>query len=153
MMNYDYRKVAWIFVALAFVCVMAVTASGQYLNSFYAFDWPNGANPYYMSLVQGTDGNLYGTTQSGGAGQECPGFDNPDCGTVFRLDRYGKLTTLYSFCVQQGCPDGEYPYAGLVLGEDGNFYGTTEGGGANGMGGTVFRIGVTGNLTTLYSFC
>src|SRR5579871_2218755 len=62
------------------------------------------------------------------------------------------LTTLYSFCSQSNCTDGNTPTAGLAQGSDGNFYGTTAGGGANG-GGTVFKITPSGALTTLYSFC
>ena len=56
--------------------------------------------------------------------------------------------TLYTF---HGW-DGKYPTAGLVQASDGNFYGTTGGGGDHG-GGTVFKITVGGRLTTLYSFC
>ena len=58
---------------------------------------------------------------------------------------------LYSFCAQSKCTDGSAPYAGLVLGRDGNFYGTTESGGANGEG-TVFKITPRGALTTVHSF-
>ena len=51
-------------------------------------------------------------------------------GTVFRITPSGTLTTLHSFCSQNGCPDGAYPFAGLVQATDGNFYGTTSAGGA-----------------------
>ena len=68
-------------------------------------------NPY-AGLVQGTDGNFYGTTSEGGAN----GY-----GTVFKITPSGTLTTLHSFDVT----DGAYPYAGLVQATDGNFYGTT----------------------------
>jgi uncharacterized repeat protein (TIGR03803 family) len=95
------------------------------------------------TLVQTSDGNLYGATSGGGNGS----FD----GTVFKLSPSGVLTTLYSFCSQSNCPDGSSP-SGLIQGTDGNFYGTTNGGGAIG-GGTVFKITPTGTLTTLYSFC
>src|ERR1035441_6132619 len=63
------------------------------------------------------------------------------------------LTTLYSFCSQGGgnCTDGELP-AGLVQATNGDFYGTTWGGGVNGEG-TVLRITPSGMLTTLYNFC
>ncbi len=50
------------------------------------------------------------------------------------------------------CPDGRNPYAGVVLGTDGNFYGTTTFGGANGNYGTLFKITPSGELTTLHSF-
>jgi uncharacterized repeat protein (TIGR03803 family) len=93
-------------------------------------------------LVQGTDGIFYGTTSFGGA--------NLYYGTVFKITPSGTLTTLYSFC---DCTDGANPAAGLVQGTDGNFYGTTEFGGANLYYGTVFKITPTGTLTTLYSFC
>ncbi len=103
-------------------------------------------------LVQATDGNLYGTTYLGGA--------NGQGGTVFKITPSGTLTTLYSFCSQSGCADGSYPGAALVQATDGNFYGTTQYGGANnnsicqGSGcGTIFKITSAGTLTTLYSFC
>ena len=60
-------------------------------------------------------------------------------GTVFKITPGGTLTTLYSFCSQSGCTDGYYSLAGLIQATDGNFYGTTSGGGANGDG-TVFKI-------------
>ncbi len=63
------------------------------------------------------------------------------------------LTNLYAFCAQPGCPDGSLPLSSLVQASDGNFYGTTYGGGAHGTGGTVFKITPSGTLTTLYSFC
>jgi uncharacterized repeat protein (TIGR03803 family) len=95
-------------------------------------------------LVQATDGNFYGNTLTGGAN---------GAGTVFKITPAGKLTTLYSFCSQANCADGGTPYNGLVQATNGNFYGTTSQGGANGEGGTVFEITPAGKLTTLYSFC
>ncbi len=62
------------------------------------------------------------------------------------------LTTLYSFCSQRSCADGRAPYAGVIQASDGNFYGTTAGGGVHGDFGTVFKITPSGTLTTLYSF-
>jgi uncharacterized repeat protein (TIGR03803 family) len=94
---------------------------------------------------RGLDGNLWGTTQYGGA-------DNLNLGTVFKVTPTGKLTTVYSF---KGS-DGAKPAAGLALGTDGNFYGTTQYGGAStkcSSGcGTVFQITPGGTLTTLHSF-
>jgi uncharacterized repeat protein (TIGR03803 family) len=78
--------------------------------------------------VQANDGNFYGTTFADGADYG---------GTVFKVTPAGTLTALYSFCSQPDCTDGDEPYAGLVQASDGNFYGTTYGGGAN-SGGTVF---------------
>jgi uncharacterized repeat protein (TIGR03803 family) len=86
----------------------------------------DGANPY-AGLVQGSDGNFYGTTEAGGTN---------NAGTVFKISTNGALTSLYSFT---GTNDGANPYAGLVQGNDGYFYGTTYGGGTNGYG-TVFRL-------------
>jgi uncharacterized repeat protein (TIGR03803 family) len=104
--------------------------------------YPNGG------LVQAMDGNFYGTTASGGRFSSACGYG---CGTVFKITPAGTLTTLYSFCIQTGCADGENPRAGLILAMDGNFYGTTSFGGANGSG-EVFKITTAGRLTTLYSF-
>jgi uncharacterized repeat protein (TIGR03803 family) len=96
-------------------------------------------------LVQGSDGNLYGTTEFGGT----INVGDIGEGTVFRIGLDGSLATLYSF---GGPPqDGLGPIAGLVQGSDGNFYGTTVVGGANGQG-TVFQISPSGTYTNLYSF-
>jgi uncharacterized repeat protein (TIGR03803 family) len=91
-----------------------------------------------VGLIQGSDGNFYGTTAQDG--------------TVFKITPEGALTTLYSFCSQAKCADGYLPYAGLIEGIDGNFYGTTSRGGAH-KWGTIFRLTPSGKLTTLYNFC
>jgi uncharacterized repeat protein (TIGR03803 family) len=96
-------------------------------------------------LVQGTDGNFYGTTYAGGADQACN--DPTGCGTVFKIAPAGKLTTLHSFLFNT---EGNGPQAALIQGTDGNFYGTTLGGGAG--DGTVFQMTRDGTLTTLHSF-
>lgn len=103
-----------------------------------------GVNPSANPLIQGVDGKLYGTTASGGTYRD---------GTVFRLTPAGTLTYLHSFCTQSGCADGELPYVGLTQGNDGNFYGTTSGGGRIYYAGTVFEITPTGTFNTLYDFC
>jgi uncharacterized repeat protein (TIGR03803 family) len=127
--------------------VFQITPSGA-LKTLYSFcaltGCADGRYPY-AGLVQGTDGNFYGTTLRGGGPN--------DSGTVFQITPSGTLKTLYSFCPQSGCADGQYPYAGLVQGADGNFYGTTQQGGSNSNSGTVFKITSSGALTTLYSFC
>jgi len=127
--------------------VFKITASGT-LTTLYGFcsqaGCTDGEYPSFGGLVQATNGDFYGTTSGGGA--------NGDYGTVFKLTPRGTLTTLYSFCSQAGCADGEYPSAGLVQASNGDFYGTTDKGGANGYG-TVFRITGTGTLATLHSFC
>src|ERR1039458_1471192 len=103
---------------------------------------PDGAGPY-AGLVQATNGGLYGTTYGGGTNSE---------GTIFKITPGGTLTTLYSFCSQTNCTDGYGPYAGLVQAANGDLYGTTSNGGANGNSGTVFKITPGGTLTTLYRF-
>jgi uncharacterized repeat protein (TIGR03803 family) len=112
----------------------------------FTFDGADGASPS-SALIQGTDGNLYGTAQAGGSGQ--------DEGTVFQITPAGTLTTLYSFCRQSGCADGAQPDAALLQAISGDFYGTTVYGGdsaPDGVGGTVFKISPSGVLTTLYRF-
>ncbi len=125
--------------------VFQVTPSGT-LTVIYNFcsqtNCTDGALPV-GALIQATDGNLYGTTVSGGVNNR---------GTVFKITLGGTLTTLYSFCNQGGCSDGSSPYGGLIQGADGNFYGTTRFGGANGHG-SVFSITSGGTVNTLYSFC
>jgi uncharacterized repeat protein (TIGR03803 family) len=136
-----YRKALWT-SCIAVLCLFgAAEAPAQTFTTLATFNGTNGADPY-AGLVQGTDGNFYGTTYSGGAYSS---------GTVFQITAGGSLNTLYSFCSQTNCTDGAYPFAGLVQGTDGNFYGTTRSGGAVGYG-TVFKITPTGTLTTLHSF-
>ncbi|HEV2381130.1 MAG TPA: choice-of-anchor tandem repeat GloVer-containing protein [Terriglobia bacterium] len=140
---------AMMVAAMLMMLAATIAAPAQTFTTLVNFNTTNGRNPYYASLVQGTDGNLYGTVPDGGEFK---------WGTVFRLSPAGTLTTLYNFCSQTNCTDGAGP-SGLVLGTDGSFYGTTGLGGAsanggNGSGwGTVFKITSTGRLTTLYSFC
>jgi uncharacterized repeat protein (TIGR03803 family) len=98
------------------------------------------ADPF-GELVLGRDGNFYGTSALGGTGV----FTGN--GVVYRVTPGGALTTLHAFTG----PDGQSPQTGLVLGPDGNFFGTTATGGAT-NNGTVFRITASGTLTTLHSF-
>jgi uncharacterized repeat protein (TIGR03803 family) len=121
--------------------IFKITPSGA-LTTLHSFAWSDGAYPF-AGLVQGSDGNFYGTTYWGGV--YSPGTGN--AGTVFRITPSGTLTTLCSFSGS----NGNYPWATLVQGIDGSFYGTTEQGGAS-NGGTVFKITPTGRLTTLHSF-
>jgi len=101
------------------------------------------------SLIQGTDGALYGTTSSGGGGT-CGGVFG--CGTVFRITPAGAVTILYAFSVTSRS-DGNGP-SPLIQGRDGNFYGTTGSGGAfpSDLNGTAFMLSPSGVITTLYSF-
>lgn len=112
------------------------------LYSFCVVNYPfcgDGSNP--ITLVLGGDGNFYGATANGGR----------SAGTVFKITPGGTLTTIYSFCTLVGCTDGSTPRDGMILGSDGNFYGTTYYGGANDEG-TVYQITPAGVLTPLHSF-
>jgi len=117
--------------------VYKMTPSGT-LTLLHSFDLTNGRNPF-GPLVQGNDGNFYGTAYSGlGANVY---------GMVFKVTSKGTFTILHAFDLT----DGGNPYAGLVLGKDGNFYGTTFNGGSVGYG-NVFKITPAGALTVLHSF-
>ena len=86
-------------------------------------------------LVEGNDGNFYGTTQKGGT---------RNFGTFFKITPSGVLTTLYNFCIVNGCVDGAWPLP-IILASDGNFYGSTQ------LGSTFFRITPSGSFTAIYS--
>lgn len=130
--------------------VFKITPGGA-LTTLYSFcsrsDCADGLSPT-AGLIQASDGNFYGTSADGGPG-----------GSVFKITPGGTFTTLYSFCSQANCVDGETPRSGLIQARDGNLYGTTSAGGANSSanagagGGTVFKLTLGGTLTTLYSFC
>ena len=109
----------------------------------YKFNGTTKGGEPFAGLVQGSDGNFYGTTAKGGTSPAC----YAGCGTVFKITPGGVLTTLHSF---NGL-DGFEPQGTLVQGNDGNFYGTT-GSGGTGRYGTVFKITPGGMLTTLASF-
>ena len=94
----------------------------------------DGANPF-TGLIVDAKGNLFGTTEAGGANGQ---------GTVFQIanTHHGYASTptiLYSFCAQTNCADGEEPFAELIADADGNLFGTTTYGGAH-QGGTVFEV-------------
>lgn len=107
----------------------------------HSFGTQTGDGTYTQaSLVRGKKGHLYGTTFHGGA------FG---WGTVFKIDRRGNETVLYSFGAPVG--DGQSPYASLIVDKEGNLYGTTTSGGVHGMG-TVFELTTAGQEIVLYSF-
>ena len=124
-------------VTPVFLAAVAVSRA-QTFTTLVNFNVTNGANPTHVSLVQGTDGNFYGTTYYGGA---------YNYGTIFGMSPDGRLTTLHSF--QQS--DGAYPIAGVIQGADGTFYGTTYQGGTNGSG-NIFAFMPGGALTILHTF-
>ncbi len=94
--------------------------------------------PLYVTPAQGRDGDLYGTT----AGDRYP----TNLGDIFRVSTSGVGTTLYNF---SGTAES-YPYYGLILATDGNFYGTVTGGSAN--MGALFRITPDGVYAVVYNF-
>ena len=138
--------------------VFKITSLGK-LTTLYSF-CPTGTCTDGMypssSLVQGANGNFYGTTFYGGP------VGN---GNIFEITPTGQLTPIYLFCTQKdsngNCGDGSNPMPGLVLANDANFYGATTLGGdgigsdciAYGGCGTIFKMSPAGQLTTLHSFC
>lgn len=120
--------------------VFQITTNGA-LTAIVSFKGTNGANPQ-AGLIPGNDGKFYGTTYWGATNDWPNGY-----GVVFQVTTNGALTTLVSF----GNTNGAEPYAALRQADDGNFYGTTQLGGAAGHG-TVFKISTSGSLTTLASF-
>jgi uncharacterized repeat protein (TIGR03803 family) len=124
------------------VCLLFAAAIASQAQTFTTLAYFADGSNTYSSLIQGTDGNLYGTSNNGGTGSQ---------GSVFEVTFSGTLTTLYSFCSQANCTDGSLPFSALALGTDGNFYGTTQNGGASGMG-VAFKITPGGTYTVLHSF-
>ena len=111
----------------------------------YAFGWADGGYPNGGLVLDAPD-NFYGTTSIGGGNTACSD-SYFGCGVVFKLDAAGKETVLHAM----GGTDGEYPTAGLTMDAVGNFYGTTNAGGASNFG-TVFKLDAAGKETVLYSF-
>jgi uncharacterized repeat protein (TIGR03803 family) len=120
--------------------IFKITLDGA-LTTIYNFP---GYTPPSSALIQGADGNFYGTTSSGGTGTYGAG------GTFFTVTPSGDVTYLYNFCSLNHCADGAQP-TNLYLATDGNFYGITWDGGANSQG-TIFQITPSGKLTTVHSF-
>jgi uncharacterized repeat protein (TIGR03803 family) len=110
------------------------------LTAITSFNGLDGAFPSPV-LIQATDGNLYGTSESGGP-------YSTGAGNVFRISTTGVFQVLYNFT---GGADGDAPIAGVIQANDGNFYGTTLNGGAY-NDGVVFKMTPAGVETVLYSF-
>ncbi|MGA3056216.1 MAG: choice-of-anchor tandem repeat GloVer-containing protein [Candidatus Korobacteraceae bacterium] len=121
--------------------VFKLTLSGNptLLHSFcLQTNCTDGAEPT-AALVRGSDGNFYGTTSAGGANY---------AGVIFKVTPNGTYTILHSFAA---AGEGNSVVAPMIQGSDGNFYGTSNGGGAHGLG-TIFEISPSGDFTTLYNF-
>jgi uncharacterized repeat protein (TIGR03803 family) len=118
--------------------IFKLTPSGKYAILYRFSGYPPDGGLPEAAPIEGTDGNFYGTAYQGG---------EQTFGSVYKLTRSGKFSTLYSFDSTTGV-DLNTP---LVQGRDGNLYGTTSQGGTRGYG-TVFKITPTGKLTVLYNF-
>ncbi len=133
------------------LCLAATTASAQTFTILHDFSGPNGAIPS-GALVQGTDGNIYGTTLTGGHN-----FPNGE-GTLFKITPTGILSKLHDFCLEPNCTDGSLPQ-GMILLPNGSFLGSTYQGGIgnppyeNYGGGSVFNFLPPGKLAVLHDFC
>jgi len=122
--------------------IFKITPTGT-LTTIYNFP---GYTQSSSALIQGADGNFYGTTYTGGSGQYSPG------GIFYTVTPSGALTTLYNFCNQPNCTDGSGP-TNIYLATDGNFYGITWYGGVNNNDqGTIFQFTPSGTLTTIHNF-
>ena len=133
-------------VTLMLVVSAANSACAQTYTDLYHLGTNTGdpVNPGWMGLfAQGRDGNLYSTTQTGGAF-----VGGHQYGTIFRLTPSGSMQVLASF---DPSVIGALPNSGLTLGTDGNFYGTTPTGGPVGYG-TLFKVTPTGTVTVMHNF-
>jgi uncharacterized repeat protein (TIGR03803 family) len=119
--------------------VFKLTPTGV-LTTLHSFGGADGRTPSPATLVQGSDGGLYGVTSFGGAS---------DQGTIYKITPDGTFTSLHSF----DGSDGSQPIGGLMQAGDGNFYGTTETGEtSSSSNGSVFRITPAGTFTALHFF-
>ncbi len=137
--------------ALLLVCPALIPAQTPTVTILVNFAGSNGADPSAPALVQATNGELYGTTDQGGA---------TSSGTLFDVTPLGSLTTLNSFCCQNNYVAGDAP-SGLTQTSSGVLYGTTQ---LSGLAqcqidpsqtagcGTIFQVGPGGQLTSLYNF-
>jgi uncharacterized repeat protein (TIGR03803 family) len=118
-----------------------LTTAGVW-SAVYGFEGMTTDGNTPTGIVQGVDGNFYGTAQAGLYGE----------GSVFKMILGSQsLSILHSFCADAGCPDGSSP-SSLVQAADGNLYGGTAAGGTSNKG-TLFKVTTAGALTPLYSFC
>src|ERR1039458_5672315 len=131
-----------ILIPFVFCAVVALNSPAQTVTVLHNFAGSDGATPT-VGLVLATDGNLYGTTSTGGN-------NGTNAGTAFKITTSGTLTTLYNFCQEYPyCNDGLAPQQ-MIQGQDGNFYGVTQ----QAVGkGNIFQLTPSGRETSLYTFC
>ena len=134
--------------------IFRADSSGN-LTTLYSFSGGDDGFGPDAPLIQATDGNFY-STAIGGGNLSCEIWPVTGCGTIFRIDSSGNLTTLYSF---SGGTDGANPIEALLQVDDGSFYGTTVFGGdascsvSGYLGcGSIFKIDTAGNFTVLHDF-
>jgi uncharacterized repeat protein (TIGR03803 family) len=132
-MHFQVKLILLLVIA---VCRSWQAAGAATFESLHEFVLP-GAQPL-SALVEGADGNFYGTTVAGGP---------EDAGTIYRMTPAGVLTTIYNF----SSAVGSGPAASMIRGTDGLLYGTASAGGTNGFG-MVFSISLTGQFTSLLNF-
>src|SRR5271155_4854934 len=94
------------FMALALICGLTISSSAQTFRTLASFNGTNGGSPDMMSLIQGRDGSLYGTTEQGGI-DDCQMVVG--CGTIFKITQGDELISLYQFCSKPNCSDGDEP--------------------------------------------
>ena len=109
----------------------------------------DGATPFFNGgrLIWDSQGNLYGTTNTGG---DLNCGDGGGCGTVFTSDKTGKVTVLYAF---NNTDSIEYPHGGVVRDKSGNLYGEAEQFTGEQYGpGVIYKIDKSGRFSVLYQF-
>jgi uncharacterized repeat protein (TIGR03803 family) len=126
--------------ANSFGTIFRMTPNGE-LATLFSFTGAGDGGYPVAALLQGADGDFYGTASAGGTGG--------GWGTVFKITPAGAFSTLHSFA---GGTDGGFPYAALVEGNDGTYYGTTLSGGTNNGWGTAFAIAPDGTYRNVHSF-
>jgi uncharacterized repeat protein (TIGR03803 family) len=126
--------------ALAYASLATAAEFANVINVHSFSSAAGEGNSVRGNLVLAADGNFYGASYSGGASS---------VGAVFKMAPDGTVTTLHSFA--GATTEGSNPYAGLLIGADGNFYGTTYFGGAK-QGGSVYKVAPDGTYTQLASF-
>ena len=130
----------WMMLAALWLCASG-SLSAQTFTTLHSFVGTDGRPPVEVP-VQASNGNLYGTTEVGGANvcigdvtHSNPHGKNVGCGTVFEITPSGTLTTPYNFCSQSGCADGSgpsalpYPGDAMIIGDDSNQQSRFDGGG------------------------
>jgi len=134
--------------------IFKISADGSQYSVLYSFSNTDGASPL-GTLIQAMDGDFYGTTANGGTGNNCADFQQPGCGTIFKISSTGAFSVVHNF----NFSDGLAPYAGLLQAPNGTFYGTTLEGVTQGITcgygcGTVFQMTPTPpyTVTTLHVF-